>query len=211
MAKHAVIHKTTSDGRPCGGPLTNDDTESRNPDVCRCCACGDFVEVDARTLTRVRKADAYWWRRRDREERGLPPPIPRLMSFAMTEPQLLDGSKDVTRRLGWEGLVGRATASTPVRLVGVRKAMGLKRGETHHRLRMVLVVDARRERLDAIDADDCRREGFPELTPAQFVAMFCEAHPGCTPATIVTRIVFRHGELLGPAPRQLELGGACAA
>jgi hypothetical protein len=197
-------------GGPCG-PITNWQTECSDPDACRCAACGDIVEVDARTLARVRSADAAMRRRIAREEKGLGPPVPGLISFAMTEEQILKGSKDVTRRLGWEGLVGLASEQKPVRLVGVRKVMGLKKGETHHRLRVVHVVDARRERLDAIDAVDCKREGFPGLTPAEFVAMFCASHKGCTPETYVTRIVFRLGELLGPAPRQLALGGVHAA
>lgn len=45
------------------------------------------------------------------------------MSFALTTVQILDGSKDVTRRLGWEFLkVGDL-------LRPVRKCMGLRPGE----------------------------------------------------------------------------------
>jgi hypothetical protein len=106
------------------------------------------------------------------------------MSFALTEPQFLDGSKDVTRRLGWEDL------PPGEQLTAIRKGMGLAKGEKQVELGPILVVSARRERLDAIDQDDCRREGFPELTPAQFVAFFCKAN-GCKPETIVTRIEFR--------------------
>jgi hypothetical protein len=47
----------------------------------------------------------------------------RLMSFALTEQQILDGTKDVTRRLGWLFLK-RGDLIRPV-----RKCMGLKRGE----------------------------------------------------------------------------------
>lgn len=167
MADHAVFHKNRG-GEKCG-PLTNDMTECKDPNVCRCCACGDYIDgLDARKLSRVRATDAYWERRRMREGKGLLPPFPRLMSFALTERQLLDGTKDVTRRLGWDGLV---RAPKPVRLIGVRKAMGIPKGESIYRLRAVHVLDARFERLDAIDVDDCRREGFPEMSPAEFVAM----------------------------------------
>ena len=109
----------------------------------------------------------------------------RRMSFSMTEPQLMDGSKDITRRLGWAWL--RAGDL----LTAIRKGMGLKRGEKQVVLCEIQVVSARRERLDAIDQDDCRREGFPDLTPAQFVAFFCNANRGCKPHTILTRIEFR--------------------
>ena len=47
----------------------------------------------------------------------------RRMSFSMTEPQFRDGSKDVTRRLGWKFL------KPGDRIMGVRKCMGLAKGE----------------------------------------------------------------------------------
>ena len=36
--------------------------------------------------------------------------MPRLISFSMTEPQFVDGSKDVTRRMGWLRLRQSAVA-----------------------------------------------------------------------------------------------------
>jgi hypothetical protein len=107
----------------------------------------------------------------------------RVISFALTERQLLDGSKDVTRRLGWRKL----TAGTE--LIAVRKAMGLKKGEHQHRLALIHVLSVRRERLDAIDDDDVRREGFPEMTAAEFVEFFCKANK-CKPNRMVARIEF---------------------
>ena len=50
--------------------------------------------------------------------------MPRNISFSMTTPQFLDGSKDVTRRMGWN----RLRASDTLR--AVKKAMGLKKGES---------------------------------------------------------------------------------
>lgn len=94
----------------------------------------------------------------------------RMMSFALTERQLLDGSKTVTRRTGWVNL--RAGE----RLLAVRKAMGLKAGEKVQPLCEVEVVSVRRERLDTITRADCDAEGFPALSPEAFVRMFCEHH-----------------------------------
>jgi len=108
----------------------------------------------------------------------------RLISFALTTGQFLDGTKDVTRRLGWRKL------KAGDRLMGVRKAMGLKAGEKPERLGAIEVVSVRREPLDAIDQADVHREGFPDLTPATFVALFC-GHMGCKPEVEVTRIEFR--------------------
>jgi hypothetical protein len=107
----------------------------------------------------------------------------RTISFALTERQLLDGSKTVTRRIGWRTL----TAGTLLQCV--RKGMGLKKGERAHKLGVIRVTSVRREPLAAITADDCTREGFPEMTPAQFIAFFCDAN-SCKPETMVGRIEF---------------------
>lgn len=119
----------------------------------------------------------------------------RNISFALTEPQFLDGSKDVTRRVGWLHL------KPGDRLMGVRKAMGLKPGEQIVRLGAIEVVSVRREPLRAMidDVDygfeECRREGFGPPSryqwPSAFVDFFCGSHKGCTPETMVTRIEFR--------------------
>lgn len=117
----------------------------------------------------------------------------RNMSFALTMAEIIAGTKTVTRRLGWADL--RAGE----RVQPVKKGMGLKLGERVERLRgPVLIVSARREPLRAVLDDDeygrqeCIFEGFPELTPAQFVEMFCATHRGCTPVTDVTRIEFSY-------------------
>ncbi|HEY8376723.1 MAG TPA: ASCH domain-containing protein [Nannocystis sp.] len=94
------------------------------------------------------------------------------MSFALTERQLLDGSKTVTRRVGWRNL------KPGDRLLAVRKAMGLKPGEKVQPLCEIEVVSVRRERLDAITPADVLAEGFPQWTNqvGEFVRMFCEHH-----------------------------------
>lgn len=180
-----------SRGSVCGCPLTSRDLETWNPKTrLRCTGCGAEYEGTDREVARAQKADAALARRLDRQDRGIKAPRPRLMSFALTEPQLMDGSKDVTRRCGWEWLV-EAVQSGPVRLTAVRKAMGLKKGESPVRLKTIEVYEARFEQLDAITPDEVRREGFPGVTPAEFVAFFCAANK-CTPNTMVTRIAFRH-------------------
>lgn len=109
------------------------------------------------------------------------------MSFALTTAQVLEQSKDVTRRMGWLKLkVGDVFQP-------VKKCMGLKPGEKIEKLGPpVRVVSVRREALHWITPDDCRREGFPDMTGDDFVEMFCTTHKGCTPATEITRIEFAY-------------------
>jgi hypothetical protein len=114
----------------------------------------------------------------------------RLISFALTEPQLLDGSKTVTRRqVGSPRSVWRRLKPGD-RLRAVDKAMGLKPGQHPRELAVIEVVSVRLERLDAIEPDDCAREGFPEMVPAEFVAFFRQ-HMGCPADQLVARIEFR--------------------
>ncbi len=109
----------------------------------------------------------------------------RNISFALTETQFLARTKTVTRRLGWKNLKPGAM------LCGVRKAMGLKSGENIIRLGVIRVISTRRERLSQITAADCVREGFPDLSPRQFVLMF-KQHMNCRASRKVTRIEFKH-------------------
>ncbi|MDF3822657.1 hypothetical protein P3G55_22340 [Leptospira sp. 96542] len=128
----------------------------------------------------------------------------RNISFALTTTQILDQSKDVTRRLGWQFLQAGDL------LQPVKKCMGLRPGETVQRLgHPIRVVSLRRERLDRMVTDpaygreEVRREGFahhPEFSePAAWVAMFCATHKGCSLATDITRIEFAYTTSLGPA------------
>lgn len=110
----------------------------------------------------------------------------RNMAFSLTKRQLLNGTKDVTRRLGWKFL-------KPGDLVqAVEKSMGLKRGEKVQKLCVIEVVKVNRECLyDAnLRHNEMVREGFPELTPEEFIEMFCR-HMRCKRYTIITRIEFR--------------------
>lgn len=113
----------------------------------------------------------------------------RNMSFAMTVDALLEGRKDVTRRMGWEFL------RPGDRICAVEKAMGLRRGEKLNRLAVLRVTDVRRERLVEITSDDVRREGYPGLSANEFIAKF-EKAMRCDENDEVTRIEFVVEELL---------------
>ena len=119
----------------------------------------------------------------------------RNISFELTTSQILDQSKDVTRRLGWQFLkVGEL-------LQPVKKCMGLRPGESIQRLGgPIRIVGVRREPLSMMTEDldygfdEVRREGFEHSwlysVPSSWVEMFCNTHKGCTPLTIITRIEF---------------------
>lgn len=111
------------------------------------------------------------------------------MSFAFTTEQIKNGTKNVTRRLGWKNL------KPEQRLRAVHKCMGLKKGEKRQVLRHIEVVSVKREPLNDFycDPTEVRREGFPNMTPQEFIAMFCRGNK-CAPGVMVTRIEFRYVE-----------------
>ena len=127
--------------------------------------------------------------------------MPRLMSVSLTEPQVRDRSKTVTRRAGWLML------SPGDRLTLCKKVQGRRKGEPLIRITDVEVVSVRREPLNAITAADLTAEGFPLMTSAEFVSFFCSTHKGCGPDTEVTRIEWRY-LADGGASAQLEDGHA---
>lgn len=109
--------------------------------------------------------------------------MPRNISYALTTPQILAETKDVTRRDGWENL-------KPGELLwAVDKTMGFKKGEKPARLKLIRVKTLRREPLTAITPEECVREGFPGMTPAEFIAMYCAKNKR-DPDKPVTRIEF---------------------
>jgi hypothetical protein len=123
----------------------------------------------------------------------------RRISFSMTESQIRDRSKTVTRRQGWRFL--RAGDL----LQGVEKAMGLKPGEKQVKLAVIRVVDVRREPVDAITHEDVVREGFPTLSPPEFVDLYCEAM-GCGPFDDCTRIEFEYVDQMDD--ESIDAGGS---
>jgi hypothetical protein len=118
----------------------------------------------------------------------------RNMSFSLTTEQMRRRTKDVTRRCAWWKL--RAGD----RVMAVEKGMGLKAGEKAVRIHAIEILSVRPERLDKMlteltyGMDEVRREGFPEMSPLEFVTMFCATHDTrkARGATIVNRIEFRH-------------------
>jgi hypothetical protein len=115
----------------------------------------------------------------------------RAISFALTTPQFMDGSKTVTRRMGWRNL------KPGDRLIACEKAMGLGKGGKRKDLGVIEVIQVERMRLDRMQHGlewgqlECIREGFPDMTPGQFVRFFCASHKGCNAWSEVTRIEFR--------------------
>jgi hypothetical protein len=108
------------------------------------------------------------------------------MAVSLTEAQARDRSKTVTRRTGWRMLrPGDQLTLCP-------KVMGRRHGEPLDRITTVEVTDVRREPLNAITPADVTAEGFPRMTPAEFVRFFCAAHRGCVPGSEVTRIQWRY-------------------
>jgi hypothetical protein len=107
------------------------------------------------------------------------------MSFALTTDQIRNRTIDVTRRRGWWFL------QPGDELVACEKVMGLKAGQKINRLGHLRVVSTWPEPLNAITPAEVAREGFPDLSPEQFVAMFCE-HMRCPPEEEVNRIEFEY-------------------
>ena len=111
--------------------------------------------------------------------------MPRLMSFMLTTQQFRDQTKTVTRRLGWKHLKAGDI------VVGCEQCQGLRKGQTITKLGPIQVVSTRWQMLRAITLDEVIREGFPDMTPAQFVEFFCQTHR-CEPDRPVNRIEFRY-------------------
>ncbi len=136
----------------------------------------------------------------------------RHISFYLTQDQVRSRQKTVTRRNGW------AHAVKGMLLLGVVKGQGLRKGEKVQELCIIEITGTRVESLNEMTNDleyglqEVVKEGFPEMSPAQFVSMYCE-HNASEPHQWVRRIEFRYrddiwglremGKLtLRPMPRQ---------
>lgn len=120
--------------------------------------------------------------------------MPLNMSFALTTDAIRNRTKDVTRRLGWSNL------RSGERFWAVEKTMGLKKGEKLKRLSLLECVSNEEEPLWIIlsfpirrSKHETAREGFPHMSPSQFVDMFCR-EMRCTPEIMVRRIEFKYVE-----------------
>lgn len=112
----------------------------------------------------------------------------RRMSFALTTEQVRNRTKTVTRRMGWEFL-------KPGDLIQpVVKGMGLKKGQRQELIggpiRVTHVGHVTVDDIVWMDGD-LAREGFPDMTPWEFIEMFCRTHR-CEPADHCTRIEFEY-------------------
>lgn len=111
------------------------------------------------------------------------------MSFFLTTPQFIDGSKDVTRRLGWWN------TKEGDKVMAVKKSQGRKPGEKIQYLGPIILFP-KREPLQAMLDDaaygqsEVIREGFPHFTPAQFVEMLCDFYK-VKAETVFNRIEFK--------------------
>lgn len=121
----------------------------------------------------------------------------RLISFALTQQQILDRTKTVTRRDGWKNL-------TPGTLLQpVKKAMGLKKGEKIEKLGCpIRVVSVRREDLGQMiawgqyGAEEVIKEGFgpggPQPMTAEKFVLFFMRHNQVNDRQPITRIEFEY-------------------
>lgn len=112
-------------------------------------------------------------------------------SFSLTTHQYRAKTKTVTRRNGWKrAYVGQVVTA-------IEKGQGLKKGEHVVKLGQHRFTDLRWERLDRMLTEpeygraEVVKEGFPEMTPAEFVAMYCKAN-GCKPDHVVQRMEFEY-------------------
>lgn len=98
------------------------------------------------------------------------------MSFFLTTRQVREGTKTVTRRLGW------AFLKPGDRVMAVVKGQGIPKGGRIERIRLIEIVSNRPEALWklALDPDYGReeaiREGFPEMDGLEFMEFFIRHH-----------------------------------
>ena len=108
----------------------------------------------------------------------------RIMSFSATTDQIRNRTKTVTRRFGWWSLK-KGTI-----LMAVEKYRGV-RLKDRVELATLLVVSVRMVRLSNIKKHDLIKEGFPNMSPREFVTMFCKMNR-CEDWSMVTRIEFQY-------------------
>lgn len=123
----------------------------------------------------------------------------RLMSVAFTEQAVRNRAKTVTRRKGWwKDKRGRQIIKPGDTLTLCRKVMGRKPGEPLERICDVEVVSVRREPLMLMcypgSSGETALEGFPGLTPEEFIDEYFVRAQGMSMSDSVTRIEWRYLE-----------------
>lgn len=117
--------------------------------------------------------------------------MPRNMSFYLTQLQVHMKVKTVTRRLGWDFLKPDDIVNACV------KCQGLGKGGKIERICQLRIKSVEKQRLSVMCERkpwgdlEAEREGFPELSGKEFVAMFCE-HMKCDMHAEVNRIEFEY-------------------
>ena len=109
----------------------------------------------------------------------------RNMSFMLTTEQIRNRTKTVTRRLGWYFLKAGDY------VCACKKCQGLKKGEKIEKISTIKIISVRQERLDNITKQECIKEGFPDMSPSEFIGMFCKEMT-CSTIQDVNRIEFEY-------------------
>jgi len=111
----------------------------------------------------------------------------RNMSFSKTIGPMRNRTKTVTRRAinTWRNLKPGEV------LLAIEKGQGLCKGVGITPIGRIRVTDVFPVRLCDISEDEVIREGFPGMTPAEFVAMYVDAFH-IEPSDTVRRIAFEH-------------------
>ncbi len=98
--------------------------------------------------------------------------MPRRMSCSMTVEAVRNHTKTVTRRSSWTW-VGLKPGD---RLTLVEKAQGIPKGGKQVVLAQVEVVANDTVLLREMTQAECAAEGFPEMTPDEFIAFWLKSH-----------------------------------
>ena len=119
--------------------------------------------------------------------------MPRQMSFKLTQHQMRNRTKSVTRRVGWAFLKEGDLISAVV------QGQGLKLNESPVRIGMIRIIGCRAELLSRVVDDpeygksEMVLEGFPGMKPEDFVVML-EATNKDANVSIINRIEFEFVE-----------------
>jgi len=134
------------------------------------------------------------------------------ISFSETTEQIRQHRKHVTRRVDKSLRLSKKEPGTI--LQSIERGQGIKKGEHVVKLDQIIILEVNREPLDDIIRRPVREipevirwkhiatpiltetvlEGFPELTPVEFVDLFCRINKKCTPETEITRVLFDYQE-----------------